>query len=181
MTEISFDKKDHFKNPVSKNDVPDYFDIIKNPMCWTMIDAKINKFEYWDFQAFRVRCLCFVFLDILCAYTCHRMMLNLLSITPFCIINQGLSSIKMLLAFKRNRGPFLTPLKSWSLSMTFLWVPMLMVKQWMKPTTLIISHLLATSNRLWMYLNSSFHPNVSRRTSIWKLAVIPSLLCSTMN
>ena len=59
MIEISFDKKDHFKNPVSKNDVPDYFDIIKNPMCWTMIDAKINKFEYWDFQAFRVRRLCF--------------------------------------------------------------------------------------------------------------------------
>lgn len=59
MIEISFDKKDHFKNPVSKNDVPDYFDIIKNPMCWTIIDAKMNKFEYWDFRAFRVRQLSF--------------------------------------------------------------------------------------------------------------------------
>ena len=62
--DFSFDKKDHFKNPVSKHDVPDYFDIIKNPMCWAMIDAKIDEFEYWDFQAFRVRHLCFLFPDM---------------------------------------------------------------------------------------------------------------------
>jgi len=45
--------KDHFKHPVLKHDVPDYFELIKDPMCWAMIDAKINKFEYWDFQVFR--------------------------------------------------------------------------------------------------------------------------------
>ena len=64
VMDFSFDKKDHFKNPVSKHDVPDYFDIIKNPMCWAMIDAKIDEFEYWDFQAFRVRHLCFLFPDM---------------------------------------------------------------------------------------------------------------------
>ena len=128
MREISFDKKDHFKNPVSKNDVPDYFDIIKNPMCWTVIEAKINKFEYWDFQAFRVRRLCFFCsLTYLCLH-CYRMMLNLLSITPLRTIKQGLRFIKMLHAFKRNQHPFLTPSKSWSLSMTFLQILMLRAK-----------------------------------------------------
>lgn len=78
MAEISFDKKDHFKNPVSKTEVPDYFDIVENPMCWTMIEAKINKFEYWDFQAFRVRPYVSVpwhvraYMAIARCWTCYR-------------------------------------------------------------------------------------------------------------
>ncbi|KAG5651329.1 hypothetical protein H0H81_009082 [Sphagnurus paluster] len=49
----SHDRQDHFKNPVSKQEVPDYFDIVKTPMCWTMIEAKIDKYEYWDVKTFK--------------------------------------------------------------------------------------------------------------------------------
>ncbi|TFK34042.1 hypothetical protein BDQ12DRAFT_690301 [Crucibulum laeve] len=50
---MSHDKSDYFKNPVSKSEVPDYYNIIKNPMCWAFIDAKLDKHEYWDIQAFK--------------------------------------------------------------------------------------------------------------------------------
>ena len=50
----SIDKNDYFRNPVSKFDVPDYFEIVKNPMSWTEIDAKLDNHQYWDLQAFRV-------------------------------------------------------------------------------------------------------------------------------
>lgn len=48
------DKDDFFKNPVSKTDVPDYFDIIKEPMCWLDIDAKLDRHLYWNLAEFRV-------------------------------------------------------------------------------------------------------------------------------
>ncbi|KAF8159256.1 hypothetical protein B0H34DRAFT_702732 [Crassisporium funariophilum] len=50
---MALDRKDHFKNPVSRNDVPDYFDIVKHPMCWSIIDGKLDQHEYWDISAFR--------------------------------------------------------------------------------------------------------------------------------
>jgi len=50
----SIDKSDYFRNPVSKSDVPDYFEIIKNPICWTEIEAKLDNHQYWDLQAFVV-------------------------------------------------------------------------------------------------------------------------------
>lgn len=53
----SHDRSEYFKNPVSRTEVPDYFDIIKHPMCWNMIDAKLDRHEYWDLQAFKVRTL----------------------------------------------------------------------------------------------------------------------------
>ncbi|KAJ3502163.1 hypothetical protein NLJ89_g9014 [Agrocybe chaxingu] len=40
------------KTPVSKRDVPDYFDVIKKPMCWDIIDAKLEQNQYWDLQNF---------------------------------------------------------------------------------------------------------------------------------
>lgn len=52
------DRNDHFKNPVSKVDVPDYHDVIKNPMSWSVIDSKLDKHQYWDLQSFKV-CLFF--------------------------------------------------------------------------------------------------------------------------
>lgn len=61
----SIDRNDYFRNPVSKSDVPDYFEIVTNPMCWTEIDAKLDKHLYWDLQAFRV---CFVTLPWSCWY-----------------------------------------------------------------------------------------------------------------
>lgn len=51
------DKQDFFKNPVSKHLVPDYYDIVAKPMCWSTIEAKLDRHEYWDVQAFRV---CFI-------------------------------------------------------------------------------------------------------------------------
>ncbi|KAH6915692.1 bromodomain and PHD finger-containing protein 3 [Coprinopsis sp. MPI-PUGE-AT-0042] len=47
------DRNDYFKNPVSKNDVPDYFEIVLNPMCWSMIEDRLDKHEYWDLQGFK--------------------------------------------------------------------------------------------------------------------------------
>ncbi|THH27211.1 hypothetical protein EUX98_g6973 [Antrodiella citrinella] len=47
------DRQDFFKNPVSKVDVPDYYDVIKNPMCWNNIDQKLDAHEYWDLQEFK--------------------------------------------------------------------------------------------------------------------------------
>ncbi|KIM39576.1 hypothetical protein M413DRAFT_447053 [Hebeloma cylindrosporum] len=49
----AIDRNDYFRNPVSKSDVPDYYEIIKNPLCWTEIDAKLDKHQYWDLQSFR--------------------------------------------------------------------------------------------------------------------------------
>jgi hypothetical protein len=55
--DLCWNRKDHqdvFKNPVSKQLVPDYFDIIKNPMCWSQIDAKLDSHEYWEANELRV-------------------------------------------------------------------------------------------------------------------------------
>ncbi|CAA7265243.1 unnamed protein product [Cyclocybe aegerita] len=49
---VAIDKSDHFKAPVSKQAVPDYFDVIKKPMCWDIIDAKLEQNRYWDLQNF---------------------------------------------------------------------------------------------------------------------------------
>ncbi|KAH7876147.1 PHD-zinc-finger like domain-containing protein, partial [Lentinula edodes] len=45
-----YDKHDCFKNSVHKVDVPDYFAVITQPMCWLMIDAKLDRHEYWDMK-----------------------------------------------------------------------------------------------------------------------------------
>ncbi|KAF8075260.1 bromodomain-containing protein [Lyophyllum atratum] len=50
---MTYDRQDYFKYPVSKVDVPDYFDIITNPMCWAVIEDKLDKHEYWDLHAFK--------------------------------------------------------------------------------------------------------------------------------
>jgi NuA3 HAT complex component NTO1 len=51
---FSADKQDFFKNPVNKNEVPDYFDIVLNPMCWSMVEDRLDKHEYWDVKTFKV-------------------------------------------------------------------------------------------------------------------------------
>ena len=48
------DKNSYFKEPVSKTEVPDYYDIIKNPICWNTIDQKLDRYEYWDLEALKV-------------------------------------------------------------------------------------------------------------------------------
>ncbi|KAF8638766.1 hypothetical protein AX17_001982 [Amanita inopinata Kibby_2008] len=50
---VAIDRTDYFRYPVSRADVPDYFDIVKNPMCWSTIEEKINKHTYLDSQLFK--------------------------------------------------------------------------------------------------------------------------------
>ncbi|KAJ3753490.1 bromodomain and PHD finger-containing protein 3 [Lentinula raphanica] len=50
---VGYDKNDFFKNPVSKADVPDYFDVITRPMHWSLIDAKLDRHEYWAIKDFK--------------------------------------------------------------------------------------------------------------------------------
>ena len=45
----------YFKTPVNKAEVPDYYDVIKNPMCWDTIDQKLDRHEYLDLAEFKVR------------------------------------------------------------------------------------------------------------------------------
>ena len=40
------DSHEFFKNPVSKANVPDYFDVIKKLKCWKVIDEKVDKNMY---------------------------------------------------------------------------------------------------------------------------------------
>jgi Bromodomain len=54
---LRFDRQGFFKNPISKSQVPDYFDVIQQPMWWSAIDEKLDRHEYWDVNAFKVRLL----------------------------------------------------------------------------------------------------------------------------
>ncbi|KZV65045.1 hypothetical protein PENSPDRAFT_756837 [Peniophora sp. CONT] len=49
----SHDKQDVFKHPVNKNEVPGYYEVIKRPMCWGWIEARLEGFEYWDLEDFK--------------------------------------------------------------------------------------------------------------------------------
>ena len=57
------DSHEFFKNPVSKADVPDYFDVIKKPMCWKVIDEKLDKNMYARLKDFEVNFF---------SYICHN-------------------------------------------------------------------------------------------------------------
>ncbi|KAI0251381.1 hypothetical protein BJV78DRAFT_1275310 [Lactifluus subvellereus] len=48
-----FDRQGFFKNPISKSQLPDYFDVIQRPMWWGAIDEKLDRHEYWDIDVFR--------------------------------------------------------------------------------------------------------------------------------
>ena len=39
---------------MNKQEVPDYYDIIQHPMCWSWIENKLEKHEYWDLEDFKV-------------------------------------------------------------------------------------------------------------------------------
>lgn len=47
------DRQGVFQDPVSKADVPDYYDIIKRPMSWSVIDRKLDGHEYLDLREFK--------------------------------------------------------------------------------------------------------------------------------
>ncbi|KAI9067920.1 hypothetical protein FKP32DRAFT_1619507 [Trametes sanguinea] len=50
---ISHDRQGYFKAPVNRNEVPDYYDIIKEPMCWDIIDQRLDSHEYLDLAEFK--------------------------------------------------------------------------------------------------------------------------------
>ncbi|TFY51274.1 hypothetical protein EVG20_g11076, partial [Dentipellis fragilis] len=47
------DTNEYFAHPVSKSLAPDYYEVVKNPMCWDTIEAKLDRHEYWDVQALK--------------------------------------------------------------------------------------------------------------------------------
>ncbi|GJE93817.1 bromodomain and PHD finger-containing protein [Phanerochaete sordida] len=49
----SGDKSEYFLYPVSKVDVPDYHDVIKHPMSWSVIEQKLADHQYFDLQEFK--------------------------------------------------------------------------------------------------------------------------------
>ncbi|KAJ3538799.1 hypothetical protein NM688_g6469 [Phlebia brevispora] len=50
---MALDKFGYFKDPVSKSEVPDYYDVIQRPICWSVIDTKLDRYEYWDVHALK--------------------------------------------------------------------------------------------------------------------------------
>src|SRR6266478_4281711 len=48
------DRTDYFRHPVNKAEVPDYFDVVKKPMHWSIIEDKINNHSYLYSQEFKV-------------------------------------------------------------------------------------------------------------------------------
>ncbi|KAF8336005.1 bromodomain-containing protein [Amanita rubescens] len=50
---ITVDRNEYFRHPVSKTEVPDYFDVVKKPMYWSMIEEKINNHSYFGSQEFK--------------------------------------------------------------------------------------------------------------------------------
>ncbi|KAH9832510.1 PHD-zinc-finger like domain-containing protein [Rhodofomes roseus] len=47
------DRMDIFRDPVSLEVVPDYLEIVERPICWSMIDQKLNGHQYLDLQEFK--------------------------------------------------------------------------------------------------------------------------------
>ncbi|KAF7317788.1 putative bromo domain and PHD finger-containing protein 3 [Mycena kentingensis (nom. inval.)] len=48
----TLDRSEYFKNAVDGKEVPDYYDVIKNPICWNDIEQKLDACKYWDLQEF---------------------------------------------------------------------------------------------------------------------------------
>lgn len=51
------DKYDFFYDPVSTTVAPDYYHIIKNPMCFSTIKNKLNNGQYNNLKQFQVNSL----------------------------------------------------------------------------------------------------------------------------
>nr|XP_019048061.1 hypothetical protein I302_04683 [Kwoniella bestiolae CBS 10118]OCF26991.1 hypothetical protein I302_04683 [Kwoniella bestiolae CBS 10118] len=49
----AMDRQELYLNPVNRAEAPDYFEIIKEPMCWLWIDEKLEKNEYIDLSEFK--------------------------------------------------------------------------------------------------------------------------------
>ncbi|RUP50354.1 hypothetical protein BC936DRAFT_139499 [Jimgerdemannia flammicorona] len=54
LSECSLDKKDYFRDPVTKEMAPDYHEVIKQPMDFTTMSEKLNTHCYTSLQDFEV-------------------------------------------------------------------------------------------------------------------------------
>jgi len=52
---INLDKDDLFKELVSKDEAPDYYDIVEHPMSWTIMQEKMDDRKYESVTEFEVR------------------------------------------------------------------------------------------------------------------------------
>jgi NuA3 HAT complex component NTO1 len=52
----NLDKDDLFLHLVAKDEAPDYYDVIKQPMSWSVIRAKMSDREYESAAEFEVHC-----------------------------------------------------------------------------------------------------------------------------
>jgi NuA3 HAT complex component NTO1 len=50
----SMDRQELFLHYVNRAEVPDYYTVIKEPMCWMAIDEKIERNEYRLVEDFKV-------------------------------------------------------------------------------------------------------------------------------
>ena len=48
------DRQELFLHPINRIDVPDYYEVVKEPMCWLFIDDKIEKNHYLNVDEFKV-------------------------------------------------------------------------------------------------------------------------------
>ena len=48
------DTKDKFRQLPSRNDNPEYYERITQPISWIMIDEKLDCHDYWDLDDFKV-------------------------------------------------------------------------------------------------------------------------------
>lgn len=48
------DRQELFLHYVSRSEVPDYYTVIKEPMCWTAIDERIERHAYRRVEEFKV-------------------------------------------------------------------------------------------------------------------------------
>src|SRR5258708_23011745 len=68
----SMDTKDKFRQLPSRNDNPEYYEKVLQPIPWIMIDEKLDCHDYWDLDEFKV-CFAwtFFFADLL-SCQCRR-------------------------------------------------------------------------------------------------------------
>jgi len=52
-----FDKQKFFAYPILAEEVKDYHDVIKDPICFQTISEKLNAHQYQSVEQFVVRCL----------------------------------------------------------------------------------------------------------------------------
>ena len=48
------DRQELFMHHVNRTEVPDYYTVIKEPMCWSSIDVKLDSNQYRGVEEFKV-------------------------------------------------------------------------------------------------------------------------------